>query len=96
MTSSIDSHASDCDKRVGLACDCGWDEDQLRKFWHITGSPQLSFLDRLCLLFGVPLYVRFISPNGECNAACTLEAKVSATEPPAPEGVGRWTRCARG
>ncbi len=46
------------------------------KPWFIEGSPRLSLRDRLRLLFGVPLFIRFDSPDGECHAACNITATV--------------------
>lgn len=45
--------------------------------WFIYGMRPLSKLDRIKLLLGYTLYVRFDSPNGECNAACDLSVMVS-------------------
>jgi hypothetical protein len=44
--------------------------------WFITAQPQLSFYDRLRVLCGVPLFVRFHSPYGNCSAACEISAGV--------------------
>jgi len=46
------------------------------KGWHLTACPALSVRDRLRLLLGVPLYVRFTSPDGQCHAACHLSVVV--------------------
>jgi hypothetical protein len=46
------------------------------KPWHLTAQPQLSFYDRLRLLFGARLFVRFHSPDGECHAACSISAGI--------------------
>lgn len=46
------------------------------KPWHMTSQPMLSFWDRLRLLFGGKLFVRFHSPYGNCSAACNHSAGV--------------------
>lgn len=51
------------------------------KVWHLTARPKLSVMDCLRLLFGVPLYVRFTSPDGECHAACHITAAVQRDWP---------------
>jgi len=51
------------------------------KSWHLTARPGLSLRDRLRLLVGVPLYVRFTSPDGHCHAACSLSAVVQRDWP---------------
>lgn len=42
------------------------------KPWHLTARPSLSLWDRLRLLFGAHLYVRFNTPDGNCHAACSI------------------------
>jgi hypothetical protein len=61
------------------------------KRWHLTARPALSFTDRLRLLIGVPLYVRFESPDGDCHAACSISVAVQR-EWPADHGhiLGGW------
>jgi hypothetical protein len=44
--------------------------------WHLTAKRTFDWWDRLCLLIGVPLYVRFTSPDGECHAACEIQTTV--------------------
>lgn len=46
------------------------------KPWHITARPVISLADRLRILVGVPLFVRFTSPDGDCHAACNLSVVV--------------------
>lgn len=46
------------------------------KPWWITAQPQLRLRDRIRLLVGVPLIVRFSSPDGQCHAACSLSVGV--------------------
>lgn len=58
------------------------------KPWHFTARPSLKLTDRLRLLFGVPLYVRFESPDGNCHAACHISATVQR-EWPADVAEGR-------
>ncbi len=47
------------------------------KPWFIYGQRALSLCDRLKILLGFKLYVRFDSPNGECSAACSLSHHIS-------------------
>jgi hypothetical protein len=49
--------------------------------WHLTARPVLRFRDRLRLLVGVPLFVRFRSPDGHCHAACEITASVQRDWP---------------
>jgi hypothetical protein len=49
--------------------------------WHLTGRPVLTFWDRLRLLLGVPLYVRFLTPDGQCHASCRIEVVVQREWP---------------
>jgi len=49
--------------------------------WHLTAQPALRLRDRLRLLVGVPLYVRFTSPDGTCSAACTITHAVQRAWP---------------
>lgn len=51
------------------------------KPWHLTTHLVLSFWDRLRFLFGVPIFVRFYSPDGECHAACEISAAVRRNWP---------------
>lgn len=44
--------------------------------WHLIARPTLTIRDRVRLLFGVPLFVRFTSPDGNCHAACHLSVAV--------------------
>ena len=55
------------------------------KGWHLTASTTLSFADRLRLLFGVPLFIRFTSPDGNCHAACKLSVSVQRSWPSDPD-----------
>ena len=49
--------------------------------WHLTARVPLSLWDRLRLIAGVGLWVRFLSPDGECHAACAVVAYVRGTWP---------------
>lgn len=49
--------------------------------WHITAQRFLSLHDRLRLLIGLPLFIRFTSPDGDCHAACTLSVVVQRDWP---------------
>lgn len=49
--------------------------------WHMTSPLSLSLSDRLRLLFGTPLYVRFDSPDGQCHASCGLSGSVQRDWP---------------
>lgn len=44
--------------------------------WYLISSPSLSLWDRLRLLLGARLCVRFDSPDGNCHAVCRLSASV--------------------
>ena len=59
------------------------------KPWHMTGARALSFRERLRLLFGSPIYVRFLSPDGRCHAACSIEVFVQDDWPP-PDAREEW------
>lgn len=49
------------------------------KRWYLIARPVLSLRDRLRLLFGSRLQVRFDSPDGYCHAACGITARVVPT-----------------
>lgn len=53
----------------------------MEKRWHLTGQKKLSLVDRLRVLFGAPLFVRFESPNGNCSAACGIAVRVQRDWP---------------
>jgi hypothetical protein len=55
--------------------------------WILTARPALTWIDRLRLLVGVPLYVRFLSPDGSCSAACTITTAVTRTWPPSAQDL---------
>lgn len=46
--------------------------------WYLMTWRRLSLKDRLRVLFGCPLVVRFTSPDGACHAACDLVIWVGA------------------
>jgi hypothetical protein len=50
------------------------------KPWYIFGARTLSLKDKIKLLFGHSLYVRFDSPDGECHAACELRIMVARND----------------
>lgn len=54
------------------------------KCWYLTSRPVVRFWDRLRFLCGVPLYVRFITPDGNCHAACNIETYVQTDWPDEP------------
>ena len=58
------------------------------KRWHLTAKRTLRLQDRLRVLFGVPLYVRFTSPDGQCHAACDLAVVVQRAWPADDECLG--------
>ncbi len=63
------------------------------KPWHLTTQPQLSVMDRLLLLFGRRrLFVRFYTPDGQCHAACRIEAAVMTSWPAQGEDAMRQRR----
>jgi hypothetical protein len=49
--------------------------------WYLIARPSLRLWDRLRLLAGVPLFVRFESPDGRCHAACHITASVERDWP---------------
>lgn len=59
-----------------------------RKRWNLTSYRTLSWRDRLRVLFGGRIYMRFESPNGECNGACGIAVRVQQDWPSDEE---RWT-----
>lgn len=64
------------------------------KRWHFTARPALRLVDRLRLLVGMPLYVRFESPDGRCHAACSVAAYVQREWPAdsMPVPCVKWPR----
>lgn len=48
----------------------------------MTAQPTLRLRDRVRLLLGVPLFVRFTTPDGNCHAACGLSVEVRRGWPP--------------
>jgi hypothetical protein len=62
----------------------------MKKRWHLTACPALSLRDRLRLLFGVPLFVRFESPDGEVHAACNISVSVQREWPADAQVLGGW------
>lgn len=59
------------------------------KPWHMTGARVLSFRERLRLLCGTPIFARFLSPDGRCHAACSIEFFVQDDWPP-PDAREAW------
>ena len=55
--------------------------------WYLIGAGRLTFRDRVRLLLGVPLWVRFDSPDGECHAACRVSARVGREMNPEKEAA---------
>lgn len=39
--------------------------------WHMTSVVRPTWLQRVKLLFGAKVFIRFNSPDGRCSAACT-------------------------
>lgn len=56
--------------------------------WQLTGRVDIRWRDVVALIFGRRLYIRFVSPNGECHAACELQSFVQR-EWPADADQGR-------
>jgi hypothetical protein len=52
--------------------------------WHLTTYRVLSLWDRLRVLVGVPVFARFVSPDGNCHAACSITVTVQRDWPPDP------------
>ena len=44
--------------------------------WYLVAQAQLSFKQKLLLLFGKNLFVGFFSPDKKCHAACNLAYSV--------------------
>jgi len=44
--------------------------------WYLITARTLGLRDRLRVLFGAPIVVRFESPDGLCHAACTLSVSI--------------------
>lgn len=65
------------------------------KPWFMLDCPRISWRDRLRLLLGVPLWVRFDSPDGECHAACSVDVFVQR-EAPADHVWGSWVEKDKG
>lgn len=84
-------HARTCARITAAApCTCGLQAALLRQRspttpdprpWQLTTRPALRLWDRLRLLVGVPLFVRFTSPDGACHAACALSLAVQREWP---------------
>jgi hypothetical protein len=51
------------------------------KPWHLTACVTLPWRDRWRVLLGVPIFVRFVSPDGACHAACSIEHVVQRDWP---------------
>ena len=45
--------------------------------WFIWGERELTIRERVRLLLGARLYVRFDAPSGQCSAACDLSHQVT-------------------
>lgn len=52
-------------------------DNKLVKPWFIWDRRPLSFMDRLRLLCGWHLYVRFDASDGNCHAACNLSHQIT-------------------
>lgn len=50
------------------------------KPWFIKHRRKLTLTERLRVLAGVPVVVRFDSPDGNCHAACNLTISVNEEE----------------
>lgn len=49
--------------------------------WWMVRRFTVPLRERLAILFGRPVYVRFLSPDGRCHGACSVEVKVQPTWP---------------
>lgn len=58
------------------------------KRWTLTTRVSFGLMDRVRLLLGLPVVVRFESPDGECHAAYGISARVQLDWPSDDE---RWT-----
>lgn len=58
------------------------------KRWHLTSYRTLGFMDRLRVLFGARIFMRFESPDGRCHAACGIALRVQDAY---PKDAERWT-----
>jgi hypothetical protein len=52
----------------------------MKKPWFIKTHRTLGWRDRLRVLLGQPIRLRFDSPDGECHAACSLTISVGGRE----------------
>lgn len=46
------------------------------KPWSIKVCRTLTWIERLRVLFGVPVHARFDSPDGNCHASCNVTITV--------------------
>lgn len=53
-----------------LTCEC---DAPRMKPWYMISSPPIRWRDRLRILLGFPVWVRFNSPDGNCHAACSFQ-----------------------
>ena len=45
--------------------------------WFIWGERELTIADKIKLLLGWKIYVRFDAPSGQCSAACDLSHQIT-------------------
>jgi len=45
--------------------------------WFLWGQRSLSLVEKIKLLCGWKLYVRFDAPSGQCSAACTFRHQIT-------------------
>jgi len=58
------------------------------KPWHIATKVELSFFDKIRLLFGKNLMIKFYAPNGRCSASC--EFRFGITKEKFPSSVTKY------
>jgi hypothetical protein len=47
------------------------------KNWYMWDERPLTKLDKLRLLLGWKMFVRFTSPTGQCDATCSLSHQIT-------------------
>ena len=66
------------------------DVQRLVRPWYLISPTCLTWWDKLRLLLGWKLYVRFDAPNGQCSAACDHSWAVSRAKYADEKLPWRW------
>lgn len=61
-----------CQRCLRVFCYCCIQQHSCGRPWFLLHERALTWAERLRTLFGLPVKVRFDSPDGECHAACNL------------------------